>query len=159
MHKVSWLLILAYILVSCTPSRVPERTIPTSFIEVTGDTATRVERISAMLAQGSTLPTPLRDAQFVEVKLGDGELGPADYRAFILLEVAPDAVSQWVNTLTPLPHPPTYAEPGQPYAWWVDAARFATLDYYAPDSLTQRTNGWVAIDAARGQIYIYTYTT
>jgi hypothetical protein len=159
MHKVIWLLILACVLVSCTPNRTSDRTTEISFIEVTGDQATRVERITEMLAQQEPLPTPLRDAHFVEEKIGDGELGPADYRAFVALTVAPDQVVAWLALLTPLDQTPDYAEPGQPYEWWIDEKRFASMHFYAPDPLTNRANGWVAIDTVRGQIYVYSFTT
>jgi hypothetical protein len=142
-------------LAACTSTRAPER----STYEVVGNVAERIEAVSEIIAQSTSLPTPLLDAQFVEEKIGDGELGPSDYRAFTLLQVAPADLPKWQAVLTPLERTPAYSAPTQPYAWWVEESEFATLQFYAPDSLSGRINGWVAIDVNTARIYIYSFTT
>jgi hypothetical protein len=142
-------------LAACTSTRAPER----STYEVVGNVAERIEAVSEIIAQSTPLPTPLLDAQFVEEQIGDGELGPADYRAFALLQVAPTDLPAWQAILTPLDRAPTYSAPTQPYTWWVGETDFAALQFYAPDPLGGRTNGWVAINATTGRIFIYTFTT
>jgi hypothetical protein len=155
MHIVRFTLIAYLFLVACTPSR------PTkiSYFEVVGTQARRVEVITAMLAKLHPLPTPIVDAQFVEEKIGDDELGPADYRAFTLLEIAPENIAAWQDILITLDTAPDHATPSQPTSWWVDEDTFVTLQFYAPDTLTGRTNGWIALDPESGKIYIYSFTT
>ena len=160
MRIVRLLLILylcLFALTACKPSA--PRASAISYFEVVGDQAKRVSVITAMLAKFSTLPTAMIDAQFVEEKIGDSELGPADYRTFTLIEIAPDDVATWQGILTPLAHPPSYAAPSQPYEWWVGEDAFATLVFYEPAPLTQHLNGWIALDPQQGKIYVFSFTT
>lgn len=160
MHIVRFLLI-SYIglfaLTACKPS--PPRTSAISYVEVVGDQAKRVNVITAMLTKSSTLPTTMIDAQFVEEKIGDGELGPADYRTFALIEIEPSDIAKWQGNLTPLAQIPSYAAPSQPYEWWVDEDAFATLLFYEPAPLTQHFNGWIALDPQQGKVYVFSFTT
>lgn len=155
MYTVRFILIAYLLLVACTPSRPAE----ISYFEVVGTQARRVEVVTAMLAKFNALPTPIVDAQFVEEKIGDDELGPADYRAFTLLEIAPENVAAWQDILVPLDTTPGHAAPSQPTSWWIAEDAFASLQFYAPDTLTGKTNGWVALDPQSGKIYIYSFTT
>src|SRR5688572_24882572 len=136
MNTTKYILIVCLLLVSCTPTRPAE----ISYFEVVGNQARRVEVVTAMLAKLHALPTPIVDAQFVEEKIGDDELGPADYRAFTLLEIAPENVAAWQDILIPLETTPGHAAPSQPTSWWVDEDAFASLQFYTPDTLTGRTN-------------------
>jgi hypothetical protein len=130
----------------------------TSFA-VQGEQAQRVSAISATLSRVSAPPTPILDAQFVEEQIGDNQLGPADFRAFMLIEIVTGDVAAWQSLLTPPDQQPTYAEPSQPNSWWLTEAHFATLQFYAPEALSSRANGWIAVDAKRGRIYVYSFTT
>lgn len=153
---VNLLLLTACLLVTaCTPVRPPART----FHEVTGSQAERVDAITAMIAKLHSPPTPLLDAHFVEEQIGDGEFGPADYRAFYRLDIAPSDLAQWQSILTTVDTLPGYTAPSRPYTWWLPEDDFATLQFYEPDPLTGSVNGWIAINSTNGQIYIYTYTT
>lgn len=136
----------------------PSRPTQSSFVEVVGDQPKRVTTIKAMLTEIHAPPTPILDAQFVEEQIGDGELGPSDYRTYTRVDVAPGDIAAWQAILTPLDAAPSYAAPPQAYTWWVQDDAFVNLQFYAPDTLTNRTNGWVAIDAQKGTIYIYSFT-
>jgi hypothetical protein len=155
MRQLTWILVALLLVTACTPVRPPAH----SFYEVTGSQAERVETITAMIAKAQTPPTPFLDAYFVEEKIGDGEFGPSDYRSFYRLDIASGDITQWQSILSPLATTPNYATPSQPYDWWLPGDDFATLLFYAPDTLTGSLNGWIAIDPANGQIYIYTFTT
>ena len=160
MHTVRFLLIsllflLTSQLVACNSARPPE----SSFVEVVGDQPKRVSTVTAMLTKFHIPPTPILDAQFVEEKIGDDELGPADYRTFTQIAVAPADIPTWQALLTPLDAAPAYSAPPQAYTWWVQEDAFNALQFYAPDTFSNRTNGWIAIDAQSGMIYIYSFTT
>ena len=160
MHKVRLLLISLTILLTalstaCSTARVSKSTV----VEVTGTQAERVEAVTKTLTAPDALPSPILDARLLEERIGDGNLGPSDYRTFILIQVAPEDIPLWIETLEALPAIPDYQVPSHPAEWWPDAERFATVSYFAPGTLTRRIHGWIAVDAQRGEIFIYTFTT
>jgi hypothetical protein len=159
MHAVRWILIsllLCVLFAACSQKQQPANI---SYFEAVGDQAKRVATVTGMLSRIQALPTPLADAEFVEEKIGDDNLGPADYRAFTMLVIAPENIAAWQAMLTPLADRPDYQAPDQPYSWWLTQDAFNALQFYAPDQLTGRANGWVAVDLEAGTIYIYSYTT
>ncbi|MCC6458638.1 MAG: hypothetical protein IT328_27060 [Caldilineaceae bacterium] len=155
MSTVRFIFIAGLLLSACNHVRAPAP----SFYEVSGSQAERVNAVTEIISKSQPLPTPLMDAYFVEEKMGDGELGPADYRSFYRLEVAPEDVGAWQALLSPLTGIPDYPAPMQPASWWVDEESFSLLQFYAPDTLTSRTHGWIAISPENGHIFIFTYTT
>ena len=160
MNTVRFLLICWLLIAACSPISSDERiTTYTSVTEISGTQAQRIAEISAMLAKTHTPPTPLLDAYFIEEEMGDGVLGPTDFRSFARLDIAPQDVAKWQALLTPLVATPEFAAPRQPYKWWLDQEGFASLQFYAPEAITSRANGWIAVDARHGHIYIFTYTT
>jgi hypothetical protein len=114
--------------------------------------------VSAILAKHKRPPTAILDAHFVEEQTGNGGLGPSDFRTFYLVEVAPQDVAKWTQLLTPLAAPSNYETPTQAHDWWVTRDAFASLQFYKPDVLTGRANGWVGISPQMGRIYIFTFT-
>jgi hypothetical protein len=77
----------------------------------------------------------------------------------MLIEIAPEDVSEWQALLAPLDTKPSYAALPQTFTWWVAEANFDSLQFYAPETFTYRTNGWIAINSQNGKIYIYSFTT
>jgi hypothetical protein len=76
---------------------------PKTFVnEVAGSGTERITSISIILTKHKALPTAILDAHFIEEQIGDGFLGPSDFRAFYSIEVAPQKVLQWTQVLTPL---------------------------------------------------------
>jgi hypothetical protein len=139
---------------ACSPSSAPKSTVQ----EITGSRVERVASISAMLSKQKIPPTAIVDAHFVEEQVGDGVLGPSDFRTFYSLEVASQDVSRWVQTLTPLEATATYGAPAQPRDWWIAHDTFGALQFYKPDTWTGRANGWIGVSPQTGRIYIFTFT-
>lgn len=141
--------------VACTPKRSAD-----SSYEISGTQAERVKAVTLLVGKLAPLPNPLFDAHFVEEKTGDGQLGPSDFRAFYALQVVPGDLSAWRAALPPLEalnSPPKYAAPKQPLPWWLTQDDFLHLEFYSPNSLTGRSNGWVGI-APDGKIFVYAFT-
>jgi hypothetical protein len=118
-----------------------------------------------MLTKHTPLPSPLLDAHFVEEQIGDGILGPSDFKSFYALTVAAADLPVWKTELAKVKvwnrisnddeikrAAPTKAQP-----WWVNPADVGKLEFYSPHSLTEEPNGWVGI-APDGRIFIYVFT-
>jgi hypothetical protein len=126
--------------------------------EVGGSKAERVAEISKIISRTAPPPSPIIDAYFVEEQIGDGRLGPSDFRSFCALTVAADDLAAWRSALQPIEQhntPPGLPKQAQP--WWVSPNDFSTLEFYSPKSLTGRNNGWVGI-APDGRIFVYSFT-
>lgn len=143
-----------FALAGCRTSSTPD----SSVYEVTDSHTERVAVVSAIIAKHVAIPTAILDAYFVEEQIGDGELGPSDYRAFYAVEVAPQEISQWTQLLTPLDMRPQYVAPAQLRDWWVPRDTFTSLQFYQPDLLTGRIHGWIGISQQTGRMYIFTFT-
>lgn len=126
--------------------------------EITGSSPERVAGVSAILTKHKAPPTIILDSHFVEEQIGDGAFGPSDFQTFYFIEVAPQDISQWIQILTPLGATPEYNAPAQLRDWWVSRDSFASLQFYKPDILTGRVNGWVGVSQQTGRIYIFTFT-
>jgi hypothetical protein len=142
----------------------PKPTAPSSY-EVSGTPAERVAEVSKIVAKHSPLPSPLLDAHFTEEKIGDDRLGPADFKTFYALTVAPADLPAWKAALSQAKPwnrfsnddeirrvVPTKAQP-----WWVNAADLGKLEFFSPHLLTGNANGWAAI-APDGRIFVYVFT-
>ncbi|HBJ86642.1 MAG TPA: hypothetical protein DDZ88_22850 [Verrucomicrobiales bacterium] len=117
--------------------------------------------MTAMITKHMPLPGPLLDASFLEEQIGDGVLGPSDFRAFYVLTVAPDEIPAWTKLMALMKTPdlmPEYAKPKQKPDWWLDPGSFPTLKLFSPQKITGRIHGWAGIAPAEGKIYIYTFT-
>lgn len=139
---------------ACSKSSVSK----SSVHEVSGSSTERVAGVSAIITKRKALPTGVLDAHFMEEQTGDGVLGPSDFRAFYFLEVAPQDVSQWIQTFTPLGATAEYDAPAQPCDWWITRETFTSLQFYKPDILTGRVHGWIGVSQQTGRIYIFTFT-
>jgi hypothetical protein len=148
------IIISVFALTACRSGGVPK----TLVHELTGDHTQRVAGISAILTQYKAPPTAILDAHFVEEQIGDGNLGPSDFRSFYYLEVAPQDIARWTQLLTPLTAMAEYASPTQPRDWWIARDRFTSLKFYKPNTLTGRGHGWIGISQQTGRIYIFTFT-
>jgi hypothetical protein len=140
--------------IACGESNTPRH----AMHEITGSSADRVAEVATVISRHTTLPTPLADARFREEQIGDGSLGPSDFREFYFIEVESQDVSQWTRRLTPLGKPAEYTEPTEPRDWWVDRTTFDSLQFYKPDILTGRTHGWIGVAQRTGHIYMFTFT-
>jgi hypothetical protein len=131
---------------------------PKTFVNEVAGSTERITSISIILTKHKALPTAILDAHFIEEQIGDGFLGPSDFRAFYSIEVAPQKVLQWTQVLTPLGAIAEYDSPMQPHDWWIARESFASLQFYKPDILTGRIHGWIGVSQETGRIYIFTFT-
>jgi hypothetical protein len=161
MHTVRYILIgwlflaISFSQMACSANRVPQSPI----YEVTGSQAERVSAITPLIAKHQQPPTLMLDAHFVQEQLGDGILGPSDYRSFYMIEVSPEDIGEWQAMLSPLDSVPAYQAPSPARSWWIGEEVFASLYFYEPSLLTGSTNGWVALSPQTGYIYIFSFTT
>lgn len=133
--------------------------------EIDGTTAERVAAISKLLNRTVPLPSSILDAHFVEEQIGDGRLGPSDFKAFCALTVSPADLPAWRAVLsksTTWNHFSNDKEikraaPKKAQPWWINGVDLDALELYSPHSLTGRANGWVGI-APDGRIFVYTFT-
>jgi hypothetical protein len=49
------------------------------------------------------------------------------------------------------------ASPKKAQPWWVSEEDLGALEFYSPDSLTGRSNGWVGV-APDGRIFVYSFS-
>jgi hypothetical protein len=131
---------------------------PPPIIAVTGDRPARIATVSATISKVRALPSAILDAQAVEEKIGDGDLGPSDWRSFSVVVVAHQDVDKWRKLLIPIATKPTYTQPNRRDDWWIDRVNFDSLQFYEPVTLTNRNNGWIGISSKTGQIYLFTFT-
>jgi len=133
--------------------------------EIDGTTVERVAAISKLLSKKVPLPSSLLDAHFVEEQIGDGRLGPSDFKAFCALTVSAADLPAWKAALS---KSTTWglsssdgaikrAAPKNAQPWWVSEGDLDALEFYSPHSLTGRANGWIGI-APDGRIFVYTFT-
>ncbi len=138
---------------------------PVSTHEAVGSQSDRVAAISKLLSKTAPLPAPILDGHFVEEKTGDGMLGPADFKAFYALTVAPADLPAWKAALSKSKPANTFsnddeikrAAPKKAQAWWVNAADLGKLEFFSPHSITGNANGWAGIDPD-GRIFVYVFT-
>ena len=147
-------IVCLFALTACSKSSAPK----SSVHEVAGSSTERVARVSAIITKHKAPPTAILDAHFVEEQTGDGVLGPSDFRTFYCVEVASQDVSQWTQILMPLGTAAEYDAPAQPRDWWISRDTFASLQFYKPDILTGRVQGWIGVSPQTGRIYIFTFT-
>ena len=125
--------------------------------EVTGTTAERVAGVSRVIQSHTDLPSAISDAHLVELQIGDGQLGPSDFRSFVWIKISPDDIAKWKSAVQATPVDlPSYESPETSRAWWITEAQFAKSTTFDPRPLFNR-NGWVTIDDG-GNIFAFTYT-
>ncbi len=125
--------------------------------EITGTTADRVAAVSRVIQSHVDLPSTIADAHLIEIQIGNGQLGPSDFRSFVWIKVSPDDIANWKSVLQAAPiDSPTYKSPATAPPWWITQAQFAKSTTFDPHPLFNR-NGWVTIDDD-GNIFAFTYT-
>jgi len=146
--------LLALALCDCGRSGSPKFTLN----KITGTSAQRVTRVTAIIGKHHAPPTALLDAQFLEEQTGDGNLGPSDFQTFYRLDVAPADILAWTRLLTPLGTKVEFAAPRGSCGWWISSEAFGALKFYEPALLTGRSHGWIGLSLETGRIYIFTFT-
>lgn len=125
--------------------------------EVSGTTAERIAGVSRVIQSHADLPSKIADARLIELQIGDGQLGPSDFRSFVWIKVSPDDIAKWKSVLQAAPaHSPIYDSPATKPTWWIPQAQFIKQLKLDPHPIFNR-HGWLTIDED-GNIYALTYT-
>lgn len=151
--------IVGLILFTACQPELSTRSAPIYISEMKGSKSERIEAVTKILVTQEPLPSPLKNAYFLEKKIGDNRLGPSDYVSFSMLEVNPADLSAWRGKLLPLKVRPDYVSPKTLPDWWVNPADYSSLELFKLRPYTQRIHGWIGIDPQTNKIYIYTFTT
>jgi len=134
----------------------PEETL----FELVGSKEERIEALNKiLLRENESLPSPLRNAYLLEVKIGDGRMGPSDYQTYCSFEVAPSEIERWIEDLgAPIEKPLPFEMPELDRFWWPDRETLKQLAFHPGKSLSGRVNSWAAIDPKAGRIHVYSFT-
>ena len=107
---------------------------------------------------GVTLPGKIADAHFLYTSVDsfrhDGD------RYYVSFRVPVADVDKWTAILEPI-EPPQRNDseiPVPPMAWWVTDKQFSRLTFYDPRTLAGQLYGWVGVDLATGEIFVYSFT-
>ena len=101
--------------------------------------------IAKLLGGLSKLPSTPIDANAVEVKIGDGELGPSDYVRFIALRIDSTDAQRWKDAAKGLVQRPQYSEPITRPAWWVSQLDYEKLTFRGVSAFTEVEDGWMGV--------------
>jgi hypothetical protein len=140
----------------------PARTAPsiTPPIVANSETASASERVAFVRKMLSLEAPPILDAHYVEVQLGDGVMGPADYQFFARVMIAPENMEAWRQLLQAESETVSISTPAAPagVTWWLPAQDVEQYDFYDAQPLLGR-DGFVALHrAGEGVLYIFTFT-
>ncbi len=127
--------------------------------EMTGTNSQRIDQIEVLLKQYQPFPKPLENAHFLEEKIGDGILGPADYLRFYALTASSINLSDWVKTLKIIEQRPSYTAPAVLPPWWVTKQDFNTLKFYKLSTPSGEDHGWIGVSENLKKAYIFTFST
>ena len=107
---------------------------------------------------GVTLPGKIADPHFLYTSVDsfrhDGD------RYYVSFRVPVADVDKWTAILEPI-EPPQRNNgeiPVPPMAWWVTDEHLSRLTFYDPRTLAGRLYGWVGVDLATGEIFVYSFT-
>lgn len=134
----------AAVLTACTPaggSRAPQQ----SASEFTGTTAERIAIVTKTLGGAAVLPSTPLDANLLEVKIGDGVLGPSDYVRFMMVRIDTADVQRWKDASKALIQKPQYSEPLSRPSWWVSQLDYEKLTFRGVSVFTEVADGWMGV--------------
>lgn len=123
--------------------------------ELSGTKAERAAAIARLIpstAPYAELADAIEDARLIELKFGDGVLGPADYCSYLWIEIAPDRVGRWQSVLQPTTDAPSYDLPPTNPSWWLTRTDFDRIPKYEAFPLFMR-DGWIAVADDRSHIF------
>ncbi len=107
-----------------------------------------------------TLPGKIAHPHFLYVSANSFRNDGDQY--FVSFRVPLNDVDKWTAILEPIRPPQPYDGevelPGPPRAWWVTNERLSRLTFYDPRTLAGLVNGWVGVDRATGEFFVYSFT-
>ena len=105
------------------------------------------------------VPSEILDAQYIELRRGDGRMGPSDFLFYALIKVPKEEAKKWSQDLKePYNGSTHFSSPVGDKKWWLTEAKFKNLQLYETKTHFGRFNGWMAIDDVNDQIYVHTFT-
>lgn len=131
--------------------------------EIEGSQDERVNQAVAILKKYGPLPGPILDAQMAEdVMDNSGGMvpGPSDSYLSGVLTIPPEDLPKWRAVLAPMIEPPAkqrYFSAIAAPAWWPPESAFERCEFYAPDKLTKRMGGILALSPSESAIYFSTF--
>ena len=141
----------------CHPATQSNRKPKTTTSEVTGTKEERIAAVSRIVLWAGDTQLQIDDARLIEVKIGDGQLGPSDYQSFLWIKLSPDQVTAWTAELTPLSKVPHYSVPPTKTDWWLTKEVFDEAVKYEARNRFGRS-GWTVI-TKDGNVFAMTFTT
>lgn len=109
---------------------------------------------------GVTLPGKIADPHFLYTSVDSFRHDGDQYYVSFRVPVAD--VDKWTAILEPIKPPQRYngehVLPVPPRAWWVTDEHLSRLTFYDPRTLAGRVHGWVGVDRATGEIFVYSFT-
>jgi hypothetical protein len=147
-------IVVCFALVACGPT--PQKRTRS---EITGTQQERIARVTAILAKYGQLPGPLLDAHLTEdVADNSGGLvpGPSDACLSGVITFPASDLAKWQAVLSPQlsgTTSPEFHSVLSPPAWWPAAAAFESCEFYAPQKLTGRAAGFLAVSPSAAAIY------
>lgn len=144
-------------MMGCQPtshrSRKPKKTVS----EVTGSTQERVAAVSRIIRSKTGELTGIADARLIEIRIGDGQLGPSDFQSYVWIKLSPDDCKTWTDSLkSPPDATPRYSAPPTNADWWLTSEAFVELKKYDSWSTFGR-QGWIVVDED-GNVFAMTFT-
>jgi hypothetical protein len=117
----------------------------------------RADRVAALerLLDGRA-PAPIADGKLLQIRHGDGELGPSDFQIFALIETGPSDIAAWRTAGAPLAGSPSCDAPLDAPAWWLSPAECATA-VHRDVAWFSANDGAMAV-LADGRVFIFTAT-
>lgn len=150
-------ILLCLALAACGPSQKLKRS------EIEGSQEERVNRAVAILKKYGPLPGPILDAYMAEdVMDNSGGMvpGPSDSYLSGVIRFPREDLAKWRNALAPMIEPPAHQRYFSPIAapvWWPSDSAFQGCEFYAPDKLTKRMGGILALSPSDSAIYFSTF--
>jgi hypothetical protein len=109
---------------------------------------------------GASLPGKIADPHYLYIS-SNSFRNDGDQR-YVSFRVPVADVDKWTSILEPQ-EPPSRESTGlelpvPPREWWVTDDRLSRLTFYDPLRLAGDVNGWVGVDKATGEIFVYSFT-
>jgi hypothetical protein len=123
--------------------------------------AERVRFMESLIGRSGKLPGKVVDAHYLELRIGDGRLGPADYESFKRIEIDPTEAARWKEALKAgaKDYVAKYRAAPAEITWWLDQEQFREGMAFPTWPLFGRRHGWVLLSKDENYLYVYTFTT
>lgn len=118
----------------------------------------RVATVVKIIERHSALPGSIRSVEGLEEQVGDGRLGPSDFRFFAKIVVEKRDLSSWKSAAGAKLSSATYRAPQASTSWWLPESELKDLTLYSPRTLFGRNHGWIGFSSDNETLYVMTFT-